>query len=83
MNKTYLIFKYEFINQMKRKGFIIMTLIVPLIFLLGIGIFQIVSGIITPSTEITNIGCVDTVGNFNQYTSQGSFNLVLYSPGSL
>ena len=43
MNKTYLIFKHEFLYTIKRIGFIIMTLIVPLLALLGIGIGQLMS----------------------------------------
>lgn len=78
MNKTYLIFKHEFRNMLRRKAFIIMTLIVPLIFLLGIGIYQIISGAITPSTEITTIGYIDTMGGFNQDITQGNISLTRF-----
>jgi ABC-2 type transport system permease protein len=79
MNKTALIFKHEFLNMIRRTGFIIMTLIVPLIFILAIVIYQIVSGVIQPSGEITSIGYVDNLGGFEQYTSQGNINLVRYN----
>jgi ABC-2 type transport system permease protein len=79
MNKTYLIFKHEFLNMISRKGFIIMTLIVPLVFVLGIGIYQIISGIAQPTEEITKIGYVDKLGGFEQYTSQGNINLVRFA----
>ena len=42
MNKTRLIFRHEFLNAIKRKGFIILTLIVPVLALIGIGVFQLV-----------------------------------------
>ncbi len=79
MNKTYLVFKHEFLNMLHRTGFIIMTLIVPLIFILAIVIYQIVSGAIQPSGEITSIGYVDNIGGFEQYTSQGNINLVRFN----
>ncbi|OGO20349.1 MAG: hypothetical protein A2Z15_01010 [Chloroflexi bacterium RBG_16_50_11] len=78
MNKTFLIFKHEFLNMMRRTGFIIMTLIVPLVFVLIIGIYQIVSGIAKPSEEITKIGYIDNLGGFMQYTSQDKINLVRF-----
>jgi ABC-2 type transport system permease protein len=79
MNKTLLIFRHEFLNTIKRTGFIIMTLIVPLIGILAIGIIQLVSGIAKPTVEITTIGYIDESGGFQQYTSQGSIKLVSYN----
>ncbi len=79
MNKTVLIFKHEFLNMLRRTGFIIMTLIVPLIFILAIVIYQIVSGVIKPSEEITSIGYVDNLGGFEQYTAQDKINLVRFN----
>jgi ABC-2 type transport system permease protein len=78
MNKTALIFKHEYLNMLRRTGFIIMTLIVPLIFILVIVIYQIVSGVIQPSEEITNIGYVDNIGGFEQYTIQGNINFIRF-----
>jgi ABC-2 type transport system permease protein len=75
MNKTFLIFRHEFLGTIRRTGFIIMTFIVPLLALLGIGAYHIISGSIKPSVEITHIGYVDTVGGFNQDTSQGKIEL--------
>ena len=75
MNKTFLIFRQEFLGTVRRKGFIIMTFIVPLVALLGIGAYHIISGAIKPSAEITHIGYVDTVGGFSQDTSQGKIEL--------
>jgi ABC-2 type transport system permease protein len=80
MNKTFLIFKHEFLNTMKRKGFIIMTVVVPLVALLAIGIYHIASGISRPPpTEAEKIGYVDQLGGFDQDTSQGNIILVSYA----
>ena len=79
MNKTFLIFRHTFQHTIKRIGFIVLTLIVPVLALLGIGIFQLVSTIIEPSeVETTTIGYVDEVGGFDQYTAQGHIELVRY-----
>jgi ABC-2 type transport system permease protein len=55
-----------------------MTLIVPLIALLLIGVSQLVSGIAVPTVEATTIGYVDELGGFQQYTSQGNITLVRF-----
>ena len=55
-----------------------MTLIVPLVALLAIGVTQLVSGIARPTAEITTIGYVDESGGFAQYTSQGNITLVRF-----
>jgi ABC-type Na+ efflux pump permease subunit len=56
MNKTFLVFRYEFLAMIRRVGFIVVTLIVPLIGILAIVAYQIISGTIEPSVEITNVG---------------------------
>jgi len=79
MNKTQLIFRHELVNAIKKKGFIIMTLIVPVLGLLGIGIFSLVSATAGPTVvETTTIGYVDEVGGFDQYTTQGYIELVRF-----
>jgi ABC-2 type transport system permease protein len=78
MNKTLLIFRHEFRHTVKRRGFIVMTLIVPLIALLLIGVFQIISGIAGPTVEAMTIGYVDELGGFQQYTSQGNITMVRF-----
>jgi ABC-2 type transport system permease protein len=80
MDKTLLIFRHEFLHTIKRRGFIIMTLIVPLVALLAIGIFQLVSGIVEPPVvEEVTIGYVDKSGGFDQYTNQGKITLVRFN----
>jgi ABC-2 type transport system permease protein len=51
MNKTLLIFRHEFLKNIRRTGFIILTLALPVLALLGIGVFHIVSGIARPPAE--------------------------------
>jgi len=76
MNKTRLIFWHEFLHAIKRKGFIILTLIVPVLALIGIGIFQIVSTSEPPLVETVTIGYVDEAGGFDLYTTQGYIEIV-------
>jgi len=79
MDKTLLILRHEFLCTIKRTGFIIMTLIVPLVALLAIGVFQVVSGIAQPPVqEVTTIGYVDKSGGFDQYTNQGNITLIRF-----
>jgi len=82
MNKTLLIFRHEFRHMIKRKLFIIMTLIVPVLALIGIGIFQLVSGGEPPLVETVTIGYVDEAGGFDQYTTQGYIELVNFDTPS-
>ena len=82
MNKTLLIFRHEFRHAIKRKGFIILTLIVPALALIGIGVFQLVSTDEPPLVETVTIGYVDEAGGFDQYTTQGYIELVRFdTPG--
>ena len=77
MNKTMLILRHEFSRTVTRKGFIIMTLIVPILALLAIGIFQYVSATQKPqAVQEVKIGYVDEVGGFQRDTVQGSITLV-------
>jgi ABC-2 type transport system permease protein len=78
MNKTFLIFRHEFLRTIKRAGFIILTLALPVLALLGIGIFHVVSGVVKPPAEITRIGYVDEAGGFDRFTTQGKITLVSF-----
>jgi ABC-2 type transport system permease protein len=73
-----LVFRHEFLHTIKRKGFIIMTLIVPVLALLAIGVFQLISTEEPPVIETTTIGYVDEAGGFDQYTTQGNIELVRF-----
>ena len=80
MNKTLLIFRHEFLHTIKRVGYIIMTLIVPVVALLAIGIFQLVSTIIEPSeVEEVTVGYIDEAAAFGSFTSQGHIRLIRYN----
>ena len=80
MNKSLLIFRHEFLSTIRRIGFIIMTLALPVLVLLAIGATQLISGIVKPSgpAQVTNIGFVDQSGGFSQFTSQGSVEMKFY-----
>ena len=82
MNKTLLIFRHEFLHMIKRKAFIILTLVVPVLALIGIGVFQLVSTDEPPIVETVTIGYVDEAGGFDQYTTQGYIELFRFdTPG--
>jgi len=79
MNKTLLILRHEFMTLVKRKGFIVMTVVFPLIGFAAIGIFLIVQGIDVGEVEIPAIGYVDELGDFSEYTTQGEFVFIPFS----
>ena len=54
-----------------------MTLLVPLVMLLGIGVFHLISGSAEPTVaEAVTIGYVDNAGDFQGYTQQGRVDLL-------
>jgi len=62
MNKTLLIFRHEFLLTIKRAGYIILTLIVPVLALLAIGVFQLATALSkSPENKIVHIGYVDNL----------------------
>ncbi len=80
MNKTSLIFKHEFIHKIKSVSYIVMTLIMPVLALLGIGGFKLVTTLIEPpAKEIKAIGYVDEIGTFEDQTDQGLTRLVPFA----
>jgi len=80
MNKTYLIFKHEFLQAIKKVGFIVMTLIIPVLALLAIGVYELVTTLTKPSTiEVTTVGYVDEVGIFSDQTDQGLIKLIPFA----
>ena len=80
MNKTLVILKHEFLKTVKRRGFVIMTLAIPLLALLAIFGFQAFqgNGEETPVTQTVAVGYVDEVGIFNDYQLQGNVLLIGY-----
>jgi ABC-2 type transport system permease protein len=81
VNKTLLIFRHEFATTIKRTGFIILTLALPVLALLAIGIIQLVSATVKPPTitTITSIGYVDEEGTFNQFTTENNIKFVPFT----
>jgi len=79
MNKALLIFRHEFLQTIKRTGFIILTLALPVLALLGIGILYILSGTARPATEVTRIGYVDELGGFDQFTTQNNITFIRFN----
>ena len=76
MNKTLLILRHEFVTLVKRKGFIIMTLVFPLIGFAAIGIYMIVQGVDTGDRDLPVIGYVDEIGGFSEYTIQNDLTFI-------
>ncbi|MES0328661.1 MAG: ABC transporter permease [Dehalococcoidales bacterium] len=68
MNKTFVILKHEFLQTIKRKTFIIMSLAFPLLALLGIGGYQVFQGVEAPPADTISFGYVDEVGIFDGFT---------------
>ena len=80
MNKTFVILKHEFLQTIKRKTFIIMSLAFPLLALLGLGSYQVFQGIEAPPAETISIGYVDEVGIFGGFTEPPGEPPVSLSP---
>lgn len=70
MNKTWLILRYELMQTLRRRSFIIMTMAFPLIALIAIGGYQAFQGIESPPEEALVIGYIDETGAFTGYTEQ-------------
>ncbi len=78
MNKSLAILRHEFTRTVKSKSFIILTIALPLLVVLGLGAYQIISRIYTPTVEETNIGYIDQTGIFTDYTEQGAVTIIRY-----
>ncbi len=79
MSKTLIILRHELLTTLKRKSFILWTIALPLLAMLGYGIYEGVQHWYHPSApEEVKIGYVDKTGSFNEYTSQLGAIFVLY-----
>jgi ABC-2 type transport system permease protein len=79
MNKVFLLFKHEFIQAIKKTGYIILTLAIPVMALIAIGVIQLFSTFFEPAVvELTRVGYVDQVGIYNAYSDQGPIRLLPY-----
>ena len=80
MNKSLLIFKHEFLRKIKSAGFIILTLSVPVLALLGIGLFKLAETVFEDSGEVVKaMGYVDEIGIFDGYTDMGITEFIPFS----
>jgi ABC-2 type transport system permease protein len=81
VKKTLTILRHEFKQTLKRKAFIIMTVALPLVLILGYGIYQAVQHWYEPGEpQEVKIGYVDETGMFDEYTTQQDIIFILY-PG--
>ncbi|MBT3243655.1 MAG: ABC transporter permease [Bacteroidetes bacterium] len=80
MNKTYLIFKHEFLQTIKKGGWIIMTLAVPVLALLGIGLISLMNNISDSGTDsVGSIAYVDEAGIITTSNTEEETMLIPYN----
>lgn len=80
MNKTFIILKHEFWKTLRSTSFIILTLALPVLAILGVGIYQGVHYWYHPGApQEEKIGYVDHTGMFGNYTSQPGVQFILYT----
>jgi ABC-2 type transport system permease protein len=79
MNKTFIILKHEFWRTLKNRSFIILTLALPILAILGVGIYQGVQHWYHPGPpQEEKIGYVDNTGMFGHYTTAPGVQFVRY-----
>ena len=84
MSKTWLIIRHEFLNLVKRRGFIVMTLAFPAVGFAAIGIYLLVSGLGAGApAEVPRVGYVDELGGFEGFASQGNITFQPYATEEL
>jgi len=77
LNKVVLLFKHEFIQAIKKPGYIILTLAIPVLALITIGVVHLFSSLFESAVdELTRVGYVDEVGIFTAYTDQGLIQFI-------
>ena len=79
MNKTFIILKHEFWKTLRSTSFIILTLSLPVLAILGVGIYQGVHHWYHPGApQEEKIGYIDHTGMFGNFTSQPGVKFVVY-----
>lgn len=80
MNRTFVILKHEFLITVRTRAFVILTLLVPALVALGIGVAKIVtvSGAGSPQTAQV-VGYVDQTGVLGGFTRQGIAELKAFA----
>lgn len=80
MNKVMLLIKHEFIQAIKKPGYIILTLAIPVLALITIGVVHLFSSLFEPAVEeLTRVGYVDQVGIFDDYTDLGLIQFIPFN----
>lgn len=80
MNKTFLIFKHEFLLTVKRAGYLILTLLIPLLALGAIGIGHLMTSFSKSQEEqIVKIGYVDELGLVDEAVDEGTARFIPYT----
>ncbi len=83
MNKSWTILKHEFWKTIKSRTFIILTVALPVVVILGMGVYQGVSHLYQPKTpQEAKLGYVDNAGIIEGYTQQNGAILINYSSES-
>ncbi len=73
MNRTFLIFRHELGITVQRSGFIVFTLLVPVLALLGVGIVKLATASPSPrAASRETVGYVDEAGSFRGFPNQGT-----------
>jgi len=80
MNKTFQVMKHEFLHMVKSKGFIIITLLFPLLALIALGGYQLIQsmGIKDTMPKEVTIGYVAEVAGFDNTRQIGEITFVDY-----
>lgn len=79
MNLTFTIARHEFKSMTRRRGFIIMTLLFPLVALLGITVAQFILAAPDDPADLTTIGYIAPAGSFtDNHTGEITITLVRY-----
>jgi ABC-2 type transport system permease protein len=81
VNKVWIIARHEFVTAVKKVSYIILTLSLPVIVILGMLVYY---GITQwagekPPTEKPSIGYIDNTGLFDEYTTTDAVNFVPYA----
>lgn len=80
MNKTHIILGHEFRKVIRSRSFILLTLALPLIVILGFGIYKGVQEWYHPGApQEVKIGYVDQTTLFDEYTSQPGAQFISYA----
>ena len=80
MNKIFRVIKHEFWHLVKQKGYIIISLLFPLLSLAALGGYQFIQGIVADDSEAekVSIGYVDRMGGFDDTSQTAEITFVQY-----